>query len=116
MIRAALAAALLSITSARAVETLIEVDGVGCRTRQLAIQKIWSVLPGVTSVTILPRGPADTANRRNFVILSSQAPTLETLDAALGNRSRFYRIRSVTPKDLPTPALSTQPAPARIHP
>ena len=116
MIRAALAAALLSITSVRAVETLIEVDGVGCHTRQLAIQKIWSALPGIRSVIIIPRGPADAANRRTFVISSSQAPTREALEAALGNRSRFYKIRSVTPKDLPTPALSTQPAPATVRP
>ena len=93
MIRAALAAALLSITSVRAVETLIEVDGVGCHTRQLAIQKIWSALPGISSVIIIPRGPADAANRRTFVISSSQAPTREALEFF----ARTWQIASPSP-------------------
>ena len=115
MIRLICTLALLACLPARAAEIRVEVDGVGCHTRQLAVQKLWSRLPGVTSVTILPRGPSDPANRRIFLIRATPAPDQPALETALGTRNRFYKVLAVTPVDLPTPALSNPGAPAKVR-
>jgi hypothetical protein len=106
----------LSLFPASADECRVAVDGVGCHTRQLAVQKLWKALGGVTSVTIQPRGPSDPANQRIFLI-SSKAPLDQaTLQAALGPRSRFYRILSVALQDSSTPALSKPAASSKVRP
>lgn len=107
---------LLACLPLRAADVRVEVDGVGCHTRQLAVQKLWSRLPGVTSVAIQPRGPSDPANRRVFVIKGSPAPDQPTLETALGSRTRFYRILAVSSVDLPTPTLSNPAQPAKVRP
>lgn len=116
MTRVVLAILLSCLATGHAAETRVEVDGVGCHTRQLAVRKLWSALPGVTSVSILPRGPNDPANRRVFVITATKQPNQHLLEAALGSRTRFYKVLSVSTKDSPTPALSNATAPAKVHP
>lgn len=106
----------LACLPVRAADVRVEVDGVGCHTRQLAVQKVWTKLPGVISVTILPRGTSDPANRRIFVITASPAPDQPALETALGARTRFYKVLKVSPVDLPTPALSNPAQPAKVRP
>ncbi len=116
MIRLLLACLTLSLFPAYADECRVAVDGVGCHTRQLAVQKVWKALGGVTSVTIQPRGQSDPANQRIFLI-SSEAPLDQaTLQAALGPRSRFYKVLSVTRQDSSTPALSKPVASSKVRP
>jgi len=116
MIRLICTVAFLACLPIRAGELRVEVDGVGCHTRQLAVQKLWSKLPGVTSVTIQPRGPSDPANRRVFVISAPKPPDQPALETALGNRNRFYKVLAVQSVDLPTPALSNPAPPAKVRP
>ncbi|OYV05843.1 MAG: hypothetical protein CFE26_09460 [Verrucomicrobiales bacterium VVV1] len=116
MIRLICPAILLACLPLRAAEIRVEVDGVGCHTRQLAVQKLWSRMASVTSVTIQPRGPSDPANRRVFVIMAAQAPDRPALETALGTRTRFYKVLNVSPVDLPTPALSNSTPPAKVRP
>ncbi len=116
MIRLICSAILLASLPARAAEIRAEVDGVGCHTRQLAVKKLWSMLPGVTSVTIQPRSTSDPAKRRIFVITASPAPDQPALETALGTRTRFYKVLKVSPVDLPTPALSNPAQPAKVRP
>ncbi len=72
------------------------VEGCGCHTRQLAIQRIMENMPGVQEVTILPRAQAPGDNQRYFVIKSSgESPTQEMIIAALGHRAKFYHVVSV---------------------
>jgi len=99
-----------------ACELRVEVGGVGCHTRQLAVQKIWSSLPGVFSVTIQPKGPDDPANRRVFIVKSETDLDPSTLETALGARTRFYRILSVKRTDFTNPTLSKSAAPAKVRP
>lgn len=82
------------------------VDGTGCRTRQLAVARIFENLPGVKEVEILPRADAPAQNQRYFLIRSTrEAPGRGSLIEALGRRAKFYHIVSVTPE----PAASAQP-------
>jgi len=82
--------------SAWAEDCRVLVDGTGCRTRQLAVARIFQTLPGVTDVEILPREQAPALNQRYFVIRSTQkAPTREALIQALGRRAKFYRVVEV---------------------
>jgi len=71
----------------------VTVDGMGCRTRQLAVQRLWAALPEVESVTIIPRKPEDPANQRVF-LLETNDPGLDQnkLIAALGRRAKHYQI------------------------
>lgn len=88
---------ILLVQSALAADCLVLVDGAGCRTRQLVIQKIWEKLPGVTEVLILSRDESPAANQRIFVIRSKAAfPTKEQLVEALGRRAKFYHVIHVT--------------------
>lgn len=116
MIRLICAAAILAILPIQAAEIRVEVDGVGCHTRQLAVQKLWSAMPGVSSVAIQPRGQADPANRRVFVITAAEAPTRQSLETALGTRTRFYKVLDVSSIDLTTRALSKARPPAKVRP
>ena len=116
MIRVVFASGLLLIVAASADEIRVEVDGVGCHTRQLAVQKIWRALPGVTSVEIQPRGASDPANRRVFVINAPQAPGRPALETALGDRTRFYKILTVTPANLSMPVASHSTTHATVRP
>ncbi|MGB6223361.1 hypothetical protein [Haloferula sp.] len=72
------------------------VDGAGCRTRQLAMQRIWEKLPLVTEVKILPREDAPKANQRYFIIHSDgPSPSRDDLIKALGRRAKHYIVLSV---------------------
>jgi hypothetical protein len=91
---------LLMLLPVKADDCRVLVEGAGCRTRQLAMQRIWEKLPGVTGVEILPREQAPAANHRWFVICSDRkAPDRETLIKALGRRARHYVVVRVEPVD-----------------
>ena len=95
---------LLALLPVSAAETRVLVDGTGCRTRQLAIARIFEGIPGVQSVEVQPRKAAPKLNQRYFLINSSgNGPTQNQLVQALGKRAKHYQILSVTPHD---PALS----------
>lgn len=115
MIRLICAISLFTCLSAGAAEIRVEVDGVGCHTRQLAVQKIWNRLPEVKSVTILPRAPADPPNRRVFLINAPAPPDSAALTAALGSRSRFYKVIAISAVDSPTPALPDPATPTKVR-
>ena len=89
-----------------AADCRVLVDGAGCRTRQLVIQKIWEKLPGVSEVLILPREEAPAANQRIFVIRCKESsPTEEQLVEALGRRAKFYHVIQVTAQGLLTETI-----------
>jgi hypothetical protein len=74
------------------------VDGAGCRTRQLAMQRIWSALPEIEEVRILSKEKAPADNQRYFIIHSQgDSPTREELIAALGRRAKHYIVLTVDP-------------------
>jgi hypothetical protein len=75
------------------------VDGIGCRTRQLAVARSFEKFPGVKDVTILPRAEAPAPNQRYLLIRSThKAPSREQLMEVLGKRSKHYRVISVVPE------------------
>ena len=95
---------MLGLLPVSATETRVLVDGSGCRTRQLAIVRIFEGIPAVECVEVLPREAAPKLNQRYFLIKSSgDGPTRNQLVQALGKRAKHYQILSVTPHD---PALS----------
>lgn len=96
-VRAAILILLLaSVATAGPIEVLVE--GAGCRTRQLAMIRIWSKLEGVRQVTVLDREHAPAANHRFFVIRSvGEAPTKRELVEALGRRAKHYHLKHVAP-------------------
>jgi hypothetical protein len=74
------------------------VDGIGCRTRQLAVARSFEKIPGVKDVTILPRADAPAPNQRYLLIRSThKAPSREQLMDALGKRAKHYRVIAVAP-------------------
>lgn len=81
------------------------VDGAGCRTRQLAIARVFENVPEVTKVDILPLAEAPALNQRYFVLRSvGKIPTREQLIEALGRRAKFYHVIEVVPlPHAPTP-------------
>ncbi len=88
---------------ALAGESLVLIDGTGCRTRQLAIERIFEKIPGVTEVTILRREEAPAENQRYFRVKSTgESPGREQFIEALARRAKHYRILSVTPADAAT--------------
>ena len=90
--------ALALLTTAGADTRRVLVDGAGCRTRQLAMQRIWEKLPDVEQVTILPRDQAPRDNQRYFIIVSrAQGPSQAQLIEALGRRAKHYKVLEVTP-------------------
>lgn len=88
---------ILSLT-AWAEDCKVLVDGAGCRTRQLAIARIFEGILGVTSVEILPLAAAPALNQRYFVLrCAGKAPSREQLIEALGRRAKFYHVIAVAP-------------------
>jgi hypothetical protein len=86
-------------SSAIAESCRVLVEGAGCRTRQLAIQRIWMALEGVDEVRILPREEAPAANHRYFILRSGgESPDKEELIRALGRRAKHYKVVSVEPE------------------
>jgi hypothetical protein len=78
------------------------VDGTGCRTRQLAVTRIFEKLPGVKEVDILPRAEAPARNQRYFLIRSTgKAPSREQLIEDLGRRAKHYHVISVSLRAAP---------------
>jgi len=87
---------LLVVETGWAEDCRVLVEGAGCRTRQLAMQRIWEELPGVSEVEILPREDAPAANHRWFLIRCvGDSPDRETLIRALGRRAKHYHVRRV---------------------
>jgi hypothetical protein len=71
----------------------VTVGDTGCPGRQIGVTESWENVPGVISVTVLPRQPKDPAAQRVFVIVSKAAsPTEESLREALGRRAKHYPI------------------------
>ena len=71
----------------------VTVGNTGCLGRQIGVSKCWDKIPGVVSVTVLPRQPGDPAAQRIFVIVSKAAsPTEESLRESLGRRAKRYPI------------------------
>jgi hypothetical protein len=65
----------------------------GCAGRQIAVRECWEKISGVSSVTVLPRQPAEPPARRTFIIVATAtAPSAEALRAALGRRAKNYPI------------------------
>ena len=86
------------LTDLLADECRARVDGVGCRTRQLAVQRIWERLPEVDGVTVLPRDQRQKPNQRDFVLrCSGKTPTTKRLNEALGRRTSYYRAIQILP-------------------
>lgn len=89
----------LIVIQAHAGDYRVLVEGAGCRTRQLAMQKIFEKMPGVRDVTILPRSEAPEDNQRYFLIRSTEPiPNREQVSMALGRRAKYYQVISVTPE------------------
>jgi hypothetical protein len=88
---------ILSLT-AWAEDCKVLVDGAGCRTRQLAIARVFENMPEVTQVEVLPLAEAPALNQRYFVLrCAGKAPSREQLIEALGRREKFYHVIAVTP-------------------
>ena len=83
---------------AHAHDYRVLVDGAGCRTRQLAIQRAFAAMPGVNQVEILALSEAPALNQRYFVIRSSEKiPDCDRLIEALGRRAKFYHVKKIEP-------------------
>lgn len=84
---------LLMVMPVAAEDCRALVEGAGCRTRQLAMQRIWEAMPRVTDVEILPREQAPAANHRWFVIRAEgDGPDKDALIKALGRRAKHYHV------------------------
>lgn len=93
-----LALLLLLAVDGMAESCRVLVDGAGCRTRQLAMQRIWEELPRVSEVEILPREKAPAQNQRYFILrCDGSSPSKHELVQALGRRSKHYIVLSVEP-------------------
>ena len=89
---------------APAADYKVLVEGSGCRTRQLALEKVFERMPGVRDVTILPRAEAPEDNHRYFLIRSTGSmPSREQISKALKRRAKYCHIISVTPEPQPVP-------------
>ncbi|MEP4077212.1 hypothetical protein [Haloferula sp.] len=89
---------LILATSAVAEDCRVLVEGAGCRTRQLAIQRIWEAMLTVSEVEILPRSAAPADNHRYFIVRSEEtAPNRKQLIEALGRRAKHYKVKTVEP-------------------
>jgi hypothetical protein len=79
------------IATAVADRVHVTVGDTGCRARQTTVIRSWEKIPGVVSVTVLPRQPKDPAAQRVFAIVSKAAsPTEDSLREALGRRAKHY--------------------------
>lgn len=94
MKRAIISIILLSGIPIASADTIhVTVGDTGCAGRQIGVTKCWEKIPGVVSVTVLPRKSGDQTAQRVFVIVSSSAaPTEDTLQQALGRRDKRYPI------------------------
>ena len=82
----------------------------GCAGRQIAVRECWEKISGVSSVTVLPRQPAEPPARRTFIIVATAtAPSAEALRTALGRRAKNYPILDYRKEP-------EQPAAAEKHP
>ena len=87
---------LIATASADTVELLV--GNTGCRTRQLAIQRLWKSMPGVQKVEIRPRKSGEPANQRVFLVTTDgPAPDQKAFTIALGRKATRYPILSLTP-------------------
>lgn len=86
------------IASASADTVQLLVGNTGCRTRQLAIQRLWKSMPGVQKVEISPRKSGEPANQRIFLVTTDgPAPDQKAFTLALGRKATRYPILSLTP-------------------
>ena len=85
MIQAMTCAVLLcGLIGAKADTIHVTVGDTGCIGRQNSVKGFWEKIPGVVSVTVIPRQPKDQAVQRVFVIVSKAAsPTEDSLREAL---------------------------------
>jgi hypothetical protein len=81
------------IDAALADTVRLTVGDTGCPGRQIGVTESWKKIPGVVSVTVLPRRPDEPAAQRVFVIVSkADPPTEDSLREALGRRAKHYPI------------------------
>lgn len=86
------------ITNADTVAVVV--GDTGCVGRENAVKALWAKIPGVTSVTVLPRQPKNPGGQRTFVVLSRGIPpTKEALRIALGRRDKNYPILDYKPEN-----------------
>ncbi len=101
MTRAVLSFILLcGISGAETVR--VTVGDTGCPGRQITVRESFEKIPGVSSVIVLPRQPADPPARRTFVVASTGTPPdADSLRTALGRRAKNFPIldyqKSATP-------------------
>lgn len=87
---------LLGISSADTVSVIV--GDAGCVARQNTIKTLWTKLPGVTAITLLPRRARNPGGQRTFVIVSRGAsPTADEFRAALGRREKNFPILEYQP-------------------
>ena len=108
MIQAMTCAVLLcGLAGAKADTVHVTVGDTGCIGRQNSVKGFWEKIPGVVSVTVIPRQPKDQAAQRVFVIVSKAAsPTEDSLREALGRRAKQYlilRYQNSSPVAAPLP-------------
>lgn len=71
----------------------VTVGDTGCPGRQIGVTKAWEKIPGVLSVTVLPRRSKEPAAQRVFVVVSkADSPSENSLREALGRRAKHYPI------------------------
>jgi hypothetical protein len=81
------------IGAATADTVHVTVGDTGCTGRQLTVRRSWEKIPGVVSVSVLPRQAKSPGAQRVFVIVSKAAPpTQDSLREALGRRAKHYPI------------------------
>lgn len=84
---------LMGIGALEADTLHVTVGDTGCQGRQITVRKCFEKIPGVRSVTVLPRLPEDPPARRTFVVVSADiSPDQETLRLSLGRRADDYPI------------------------
>ncbi len=90
---------LLSLIATASAGTIrVTVGNNGCRTKQLTVQGLWKVMPGIESVVIVPRKSGDPANQRVFILTTKGKPPEQAdLERALGRRAERYPILAVDP-------------------
>lgn len=98
-----IAIVILCVTGvANADAVAVVVGETGCVGRQQTVRKCWVKIPGVVSVTVLPRQSDKPGSKRTFVIESNGvSPTTDTLRTALGRREKHFPILSLRPMESP---------------
>jgi hypothetical protein len=86
------------MASASAGTIHVTVGNTGCRTKQLTVQRLWQAIPGMRSVTIVPRKSGDPANQRVFILSTPGSdPDQAALTRALGRRAERYPVLALAP-------------------